>query len=78
MAERTGEIEDPVEACIIEAGDLEYKALEENVTTFGEGRWRRRDFPRSMLIQFATEADVARALRDGVVMLGWKATGEPT
>lgn len=58
-----------VKAKVIEAGDLEFKVFEEGVTMFGEGRWRRREFPRAMLIQFDSQSAIERAMRYGLVMI---------
>lgn len=58
----------PVTAKVLEAGDLEYKVFVDNVTfLFGEGRWQTKGFPHAMLIQFASEEDAARAMKEGII-----------
>lgn len=78
MADRTVTIRNPIEARVIEAGDLEFKVfVGREDTRSGEPRWDREEFPHSMLIRFETEEDLARAMKDGVIVFDPMSCSEP-
>jgi hypothetical protein len=63
MGDRTA---GPARARIVEMGDLEYESFGESMRS-----------PRSMLIRFASEADLKRALAEGVVAVRFNPPSEP-